>query len=94
MLTFRLAPSYVTAETVTEAPEHIGVDHYTVQIKHHIGKSCKAKPAALSCHIDGLAPATHYTVQVEACLEEHSGIKPCSTVKVGGQVWTAPQCKY
>ncbi len=103
ILTFHLAPSDVTAvtvstssiaATVSQAADVTGVDHYTVQIKDHTEKNCIANPNALSCTIGALSPATQYTVQVEACLGEHSDIKPCSTVKVGGQVWTTPGRKY
>ncbi len=76
--------------TLTPAIDASGVDHYIVQIKEDTEKTCNATPMALSCTISTLSPATLYTVQVMACLDESSDPNPCSPVKIGGQSWTRP----
>ncbi len=46
-----------------------------------------------TCTIYNLSPATNYTVQAAACLNEASGHSLCSTFTRGGQNWTEPTGK-
>ncbi len=76
--------------TVTEAVNNNGVDHYLLQIKTDLTKPCQARPGHLSCSINGLSPASQYTVQAKSCLSQASGLNPCNPNVVEGQGWTTP----
>ncbi len=75
---------------VIQAADPTGVHHYVVEIQGETTKNCQPQLGELFCTIDDLLPAKQYTVQVKACLDESSGLNPCSPVQVGGQGWTKP----
>ncbi len=76
--------------TVTEAGNHNGVDHYLLKVKTDPTKKCQAGPGHLLCSINGLSPASQYTVQAISCLDRGSGPNPCNPGAVEGQGWTKP----
>ncbi len=76
------ASSFSIKATVIPATDHTGVHHYVMEIQGETTKNCQPQLGELFCTIDDLLPATQYTVQVKACLDESSGLNPCSPVKV------------
>ncbi len=79
--------------TVTEDANNNGVDHYLLKVKTDPTKKCQAGPGHLSCQINGLSPASQYTVQAISCLDQASGLNPCNPNVVEVKGWTRPSSK-
>ncbi len=92
---------FVTAETSTSIEASMGYTtpysqliYYLVQVKTDTTKNCQRALNESSCSINGLSPATEYTVQAMVCLDEDSGPDACnSNAIVERQGWTKPSSK-
>ncbi len=79
--------------TVVQSDDPTGVHHYVVRVSGDTGKNCQAMPDEVVCIINGLVPATQYTFEAAACLNESPESDPCSTFTVGAESWTKPTRK-